>query len=439
MLLSQKSIRSRFLIQLIIASASLIFIFSSVLYLFIQQSVYDDKKEELLNIAKNVCAYESIQTVTEGSNTVLGLNIEMVVRPDADGSIEFIERSRDKRVYLSLLYPFDLNDNSYIKVTENISNTKALLKKILNSIFTINILGFVIIIIYAIALSTMLIRPIKALTNRLSNMNEHLIRPIKTEQLPIEFLSLGETINHLIARLQNFVKYQKELFIGTAHELKTPLAVMKLKNQVTLIKMREPKEYIATIKLNNKTIDEMNKIIADILNIGRQEGAQLERPQKVDVISYLRAKGNDFKLLAENEKKELIMDFKPDLFMATLQPTLLNQIVQNFLQNALKFTESNKVVLLKSFQTETGLCIQVIDEGVGVDESFDHYAPFKRSGNKSGVGLGLFLSKSAADALNAKISIKNRTDGVQGTVASLELTSSLSCALPTAKLHPKRQ
>jgi two-component system OmpR family sensor kinase len=439
MLLSQKSIRSRFLIQLIIASASLIFIFSSVLYLFIQQSVYDDKKEELLNIAKNVCAYESIQTVTEGSNTVLGLNIEMVVRPDADGSIEFIERLRDKRVYLSLLYPFDLNDNSYIKVTENISNTKALLKKILNSIFTINILGFVIIIIYAIALSTMLIRPIKALTNRLSNMNEHLIRPIKTEQLPIEFLSLGETINHLIARLQNFVKYQKELFIGTAHELKTPLAVMKLKNQVTLIKMREPKEYIATIKLNNKTIDEMNKIIADILNIGRQEGAQLERPQKVDVISYLRAKGNDFKLLAENEKKELIMDFKPDLFMATLQPTLLNQIVQNFLQNALKFTESNKVVLLKSFQTETGLCIQVIDEGVGVDESFDHYAPFKRSGNKSGVGLGLFLSKSAADALNAKISIKNRTDGVQGTVASLELTSSLSCALPTAKLHPKRQ
>lgn len=433
MLLSHKSIRSRFLIQLIIASAALIFIFSSVLYLFIQQSVYEDKKEELLHIAENVCAYESIQTVRDGSNSILGLNIEMLTLPGGDGSVELVENVVGEGVYLSLIYPFDLNDSSYIKVTENITNTKKLLKKILNSIFLINILGFLIIIVYAIALSTMLIRPIKALTNRLSNMNEHLIRPIKTEQLPVEFLPLGETINHLIARLQNFVKYQKELFIGTAHELKTPLAVMKLKNQVTLIKTREPKEYIATIKLNNKTIDEMNKIIADILNIGRQEGAQLEAPQKVDVIGYLRAKGNDFKLLAENEKKELVMDFKPDLFMATLQPTLLNQIIQNFLQNALKFTESGKLVLLKSFQTEKGLCIQVIDEGVGVDESFDHYAPFKRSGNKSGVGLGLFLSKSAADALNANISIKNRTDGVQGTVASLELGSSLSCALPTLK------
>ena len=437
MLLSHKSIRSRFLIQLIIASASLIFIFSSVLYLFIQQSVHEDKKEELLRIAENVCAYESIQTVKDGSNSILGLNIEMLTLPGRDGSIELVESVLEDKVVLSLIYPFDLNDSSYIKVTENITNTKKLLKKILNSIFLINILGFLIIIVYAIALSTMLIHPIKALTNRLSNMNEHLIRPIKTEQLPVEFLPLGETINHLIARLQNFVKYQKELFIGTAHELKTPLAVMKLKNQVTLIKIREPKEYIATIKLNNKTIDEMNKIIADILNIGRQEGAQLEAPQKVDVIAYLRAKGNDFKLLAENEKKELVMDFKPDLFMATLQPTLLNQIVQNFLQNALKFTESGKFVLLKSFQTEKGLCIQVIDEGVGVDESFDHYAPFKRSGNKSGVGLGLFLSKSAADALNANISIKNRTDGVQGTVASLELGSSLSCALPSLKPYQK--
>jgi len=433
MLISEKSIRRQFLIQLLIASAALIFIFSSILYLFIQQSIYDDKKKELLRIAKNVCAYESLEIVKEGSDTILGLNIEMLTRPNSTDSIDLIETTENNKVYLSLIYPFNLKENSFIKVTTNITNTKKLLQKILNSIFVINILGFIIIIIYAVTLSSMLIRPITALTKRLANMNENLIRPIVTEQLPIEFLPLGETLNHLIARLQNFVKYQKELFIGTAHELKTPLAVMKLKNQVTLIKKRESQEYIDAIKLNNKTIDEMNKIIADILNIGRQEGAQLETPQEVDVIAYLRDKGNDFKLLAENEGKNLKMDFQPDLFMATLQPTLLNQIIQNFLQNALKFTPSERIVLLKSFQTEAGLCIQVIDEGLGVDESFDHFAPFKRSGNKSGVGLGLFLSKSAADALNAKITIKNRTDGIIGAVATLELGSSLSCILPTSK------
>jgi len=433
MLAYQKSIRTRFLIQLLVASAALIFIFSSILYLFIQQSIYDGKKEELMRVAKHIVANESIHAVIDSSDSISGLNIEMHTHPDFDGSIELIETMVDDKIHLSLIYPFDLKEHSYIRVTENITGTKKLLKKILNSIFIINVLGFVIIIIYAVTLSTMLIKPINALTNRLSNMNENLIRPIKTEQLPIEFLPLGETLNHLIARLQNFVKYQKELFIGTAHELKTPLAVMKLKNQVTLIKKREAQEYIDAIKINNKTINEMNKIIADILNIGRQEGAQLEAPQEVDVIHYLRNKGNDFKLLAENEGKQLEMDFQPDLFMATLQTSLLNQIVQNFLQNALKFTPSEKNVLLKSFQTNEGLCIQVIDEGVGVDETFDHFAPFKRSGNKSGVGLGLFLSKSAADALNAKISIKNRTDGVNGAVATLELSSALSCVLPTSK------
>ncbi|HIC42802.1 MAG TPA: HAMP domain-containing histidine kinase [Sulfurimonas sp.] len=433
MLSYQKSIRSRFLFQLLVASAALIFIFSSILYLYIQQSIYDDKKEELLRVAKHVVAYESIQSVSDSTDGILGLNIEMYSDENYDGGIELIETKDGHNFYLSLLYPFNLQEHSYIKVTEKISNTKKLLANILNSIFIINIAGFVIIIIYAVTLSTMLIKPINVLTKRLSNMNEHLIRPIKIEQLPIEFLTLGETLNHLIARLQNFVKYQKELFIGTAHELKTPLAVMKLKNQVTLIKKRESQEYIDAIKINNKTIDEMNKIIADILNIGRQEGAQLETPKEVDVITYLRNKGNDFKLLAENEGKELQMDFRPDLFMATLQTTLLNQIVQNFLQNALKFTQSEKIVLLKSFQTDRGLCIQVIDEGVGVDESFDHFAPFKRSGNKGGVGLGLFLAQSAADALNAKITIINRTDGVQGAVASLELCSALSCVLPSTK------
>jgi two-component system OmpR family sensor kinase len=177
----------------------------------------------------------------------------------------------------------------------------------------------------------------------------------------------------------------------------------------------------------------MNIIVSNILNIGRQEGAQLDKPVEVDVIALLKEKANDFKLLAENEGKKLLISFEPNGFMATLQVTLLNQIVQNFLQNALKFTPEDRSVILRSSQDDVGLLIEVIDEGCGIDESVDLFAPFKRQGNKSGVGLGLFLAKSAADALGANISIKNRTDGVDGTVASLQLNSKLSCILPRYK------
>ena len=340
------------------------------------------------------------------------------------------QTTKDIDTFITLIYPFNLQQHSYLKISKKISQTARLLDKILNYIFTVNIIGFVLVIIYAVALSKMLINPVNTLSKKLSNMNEHLIQPIKVESLPSEFEPLGETINHLISRIENFVKYQKELFIGTAHELKTPLAVIKLKNQVTLIKKRSAEEYIEALNVTNKTIDEMNIIVSNILNIGRQEGAQLEKPVEVDVIAFLKEKADNFKLLAENEHKSLSMHFEPSGFMAYLQLSLLNQIIQNFLQNALKFTSVNGGVVLQSSQDDFGLRIEVIDEGCGVDETQDLFAPFKRQGNKSGVGLGLFLAKSAADALGAKIEIKNRVDGIDGTVASLQLNSKLSCTLP---------
>jgi len=428
---STRSIRSQFIIQLIVASAALLFIFSSILYLYIQQSIYDDKQTELLNYAKNICTYQSLAEADQDStDTVLGLAIEMVTLDKESDHEQIFEYIKEGQTYLVLVYPFNESLGNYLRITKDISTTTALLAKILHSIFIINAIGFILIIIYAIALSKMLMRPIRTLSKRLSNMNENMMRPIKIETLPEEFEPLGETINRLIARIQTFVKYQKELFIGAAHELKTPLAVIKLKNQVTLIKMRDPQQYIEAIRVTNESVNEMNKIVADILNVGRQEGAQLDAPIQADVIELLRKKANDFKLLAKSEQKVLETDLRPDVFMATLQEKLLNQIVQNFLQNALKFTPLGKTVLLRSRHEGSDLLIEVIDEGIGIDDTVDLFAPFKRQGNKSGVGLGLFLAKSAADALSAEISLHNRHDGIDGTIASLRINSELCCPLP---------
>jgi two-component system OmpR family sensor kinase len=430
---SNRSIRQSFLIQLIFSSASLIIIFSSALYFYIERSIYDEKRQELLQYAKSVSMGNAEMSIEDYNilDNVLSLDVKVIQLKSHYKDIDLYEKTQDNHTYLTLLYPFNEADFNYLKVTKEITPTKKLLDKILHYIFIINIAGFILVIFYAVAISKMLVAPVKTLSSRLSNMNEHLMKPLVVDELPKEFEPLGTTINHLISRIQNFVKYQKELFIGTAHELKTPLAVIKLKNQVTLIKKRSPEEYIDALKTTNKTIDEMNIIVSNILNIGRQEGAQLDKPSEVDIIAILKQKANDFKLLAENEGKKLKMSFQPDGFMATLQVSLLNQIIQNFLQNALKFTPKEKTVLLKSSQDDFGLLIEVIDEGCGIDESIDLFAPFKRQGNKPGVGLGLFLAKSAADALGARIKIENRQDGVDGTVASLQLNSKLSCILPT--------
>lgn len=429
---SKNSIRRRFLFQLIVASAALVLLFSSFLYFYIKQSIYDEKQNELISSAQNICNYRSlIEAQQNGSDLLSGLSVELITLNNMQEPLDFYEiYHKDQSTTLTLLYPYDFKSSQYLKITRDISATKKLLAKILKSIFIINAFGFVVIIFYAIAFSKMLIAPVSALSKRLANMNEHLIRPIAVENLPEEFEALGETLNRLIGRIQNFVKYQKELFIGAAHELKTPLAVIKLKNQVTLIKKRSPEEYIEAIRITNQSVDEMNKIVANILNIGRQEGAQLEMPSEADIVQILKKWEGDFALLAHSENKTLKTHFEPEHFDAVLQVTLLNQILQNFLQNALKFTPEGKTILFQSYLDNTDIIIQVIDEGCGIDESVDLFAPFKRQGSKSGVGLGLFLAKSAAEAIGAQITITNRSDGIDGTVAQLLLPSKLYCPLP---------
>jgi two-component system, OmpR family, sensor kinase len=431
---SKRSIRRRFLVQLIIASAALVILFSSFLYLFIKQSIYDEKQTELVTKAQNVSASKSITPLQKKTSDLSsGLSVDLITLNKKEASLEFYETTVQDETTLTLIYPFDFEHSTYLKVSRDITATKNLLQKILKSIFIINAFGFIVIILYAIAFSKMLIAPVSALTKRLANMNEHLLRPIKVEQLPDEFAPLGETLNRLMGRIQNFVKYQKELFIGTAHELKTPLAVIKLKNQVTLIKKRSVEEYIEALRITNQSVDEMNKIVSDILNIGRQEGAQLEMPTEADIIQILKKWEGDFSLLAHSENKNLQTHFEPESFTAVLQVTLLNQILQNFLQNAMKFTPKGKTIIFQSHLENTDIIVEVIDEGCGVDEAIDLFAPFKRQGNKSGAGLGLFLAKSAAEAIGAGISITNRTDGVDGTVARLVLPAKLYCLLPQRK------
>lgn len=254
-------------------------------------------------------------------------------------------------------------------------------------------------------------------------MDENSLTQIDKKDLPIEFHSLSNSINSLTNRIETYVKFKKELFIGAAHELKTPLAVMKLKNEVTLRKTREVEDYEETLKLTVKQIDDMNVMISSILDIGRAEGAQFEQTIDLDLVEYLKKKSNDYRMLSA--QKNIIITFFSNVntLKTSIQVTLLNQILQNFVQNAIKFTPENKSIAIRLKKTKTKVVITVTDEGAGIDEKMDLFAPFKRYGNQSGVGLGLFLAKNAADALRAKISIKNRKDQKEGCIAKLVINN----------------
>lgn len=408
------------------ASATLIVIFSAILYNYIRISIYEDLNLELTKEATRIATEQSIAIGSTGIDIFKQLNnpndikVQIVIKAGKKHKVNFEQYKLNKQSFLTIYYPFDKSKSTFLAITKNISNTEILLDKIFRDILVINFITIFLIIFYALLLSRMLIIPIHSLTTKLAAMDENFFQSINTNNIPDEFQPLALSINKLVDRIHTFVKYQKELFIGTAHELKTPLAVMKTKNEVTLLKPRDNDKYIDTLRHNNKTIDEMNKMITNILEIGRLEGAQFEQPIEIDLIKFLIERANNFKILAHQVDKKIATNFHPKSFPILIQPTLLIHILQNFVQNAIKFSPTQGTIRIESFTDSDGINIQVIDEGDGIDENKDLFAPFKRYGGKEGAGLGLFLAKGAADAIGASITIQNNKIA-KGTIASLHV------------------
>ena len=429
--MNKRSIYRQFSQKLIFATSFFVIVLSLIFYGFTKATIYEEIAEELQKDAKLIVTLTKTSHMNNQDLKVLineDLKIDIITINKAP-NITLRKYSVNNNNFMELLYPLEKNNNSYLKITKNINASHKMLNKIFSNLIFLGIGGLILIIMYALAVSRTLLMPIIRITQKLSNMNENSLTQIDTLKLPVEFEPLANSINTLTTKIENYVKYQKELFIGTAHELKTPLAVMKLKSQVTLTRPRDTQRYEDVLRLHIDEIGGMNQMISSILDMGRQEGAQFEKPVKFDIVKYLESKTESYKLLATQKDIELVFISDIDKFPTIIQPTLLTQIIQNFVQNAIKFTPNGNKIIIKSVHNKNTIAIEVIDEGIGCPEDVDLFAPFKRVGNEKGAGLGLFLAKSAADTLGATISIQNRTDGITGSIATLKLQSNPTCKI----------
>lgn len=414
-----KSLRAKFILQLMSGSAMLILIFSGMLYQYIKINIFENVVQ-VLNAEAQRLSKES-KLPTNYANSRLGHNSIFVdTYPNTQNikAPKYTKKESKNSSTLTLEYPYE---RRVIALTTDTTFYSNIIKQVLTDIIIINATMIFLILFFAMFLSRSLLIPVKTLTKNLSNLNETVLKPLDESEIPLEFRPLSKGINRLIDRIETFVSYQKELFIGIAHELKTPLAVMKTKNEVTLLKPRDSEKYIQTLKSNNTSIDSMNKMIGSILEIGRQEGAHFENAENKEMISFIEELSKGFKILAKADKKDIILKQNPEKLYLQIRPNLLIHILQNFIQNAIKFSPEGANILIKSRVTaDEYFRIDVIDEGCGIDETRDLFAPFRRYGNKSGAGLGLFLAKGAAEAMNAEIYIKNRSDK-KGAIATVRI------------------
>ena len=423
-MLSKRSIRGDYVRQITISFVALLVIFSVALYSYLYFTAYGNIKQELQKYSQHILAnnitYTTNQSFYIQNTNILSNDTIKIVVLDEKITQEYYKKQTIKDdVYFSLFVPY--KGNKTLNITKNITKEMWFLENLFEGIVLVNFFALILIQLFALAFSNILYKPIHNLSQTLEKVKEYDLETLNNNALPLEFQPLVYSINNLLQRIKNYLSSQKQLFIGIAHELKTPLAVMKTKCEVTLIKERQKEVYTDALKENISSINEMNAIIKMLLDLGRQESAQFEKSSMVDINKILKKIADNFMILSKKENKSFFVEIGEKEVLLTIKPTLLTQIVQNFLQNAFKFTPKGKSILLKSSVEDGKLNIIVMDEGCGIDSELnDIYAPFRRAGNKSGAGLGLFLAKNAANALGGNISLQNRSDK-QGTIAKFQL------------------
>ncbi len=197
---------------------------------------------------------------------------------------------------------------------------------------------------------------------------------------------------------------QKNEFIGmAAHDLRNPLQVIDGYSALLLREALGPltpqqREMVSAISRNS---DFMLRLITDLLQISRIESGKLQLElQLADMVELLRKNVQLNRLLAQQKDIELNLDCNEEQLMLLMDTQKIEQVLNNLLQNAIKFSYPRTVVTVELDRTERGALISIKDQGQGIPaaEMDRLFKPFEKMSVRStrgepSTGLGLAIAK----------------------------------------------
>ncbi len=200
-----------------------------------------------------------------------------------------------------------------------------------------------------------------------------------------------------------------------AHELKTPLTVIRGSVEVLLdgaVPAERYPEYYARIL---RETDAMTKLVSDLLDATRSEEKFRFDPQKTDLSALLKAVCDDMRDVASSRGVVLQWDPRATLPTLSLDPDRMGQLAVILLDNALKHTpEGGTVTLFLDRKGKTAL-FGVKDNGAGIAPEdlphvFDRYykAPVHRGGLAGGTGIGLFVAQKIARLHGGSVDVESK-------------------------------
>ncbi|MDU3299018.1 HAMP domain-containing sensor histidine kinase [Clostridium baratii] len=257
--------------------------------------------------------------------------------------------------------------------------------------------------------------PIVELNKNIKKINEdNLNSNLSIKGANDEIKELTISFNKMIAKLENAFASQKRFNSSVAHELKTPLAVIK--TNIDVLKSSNCKsleEYDKTLAVVEKSILKMNLIIETLLDIIRQENAPLNEIVSIDEI--LEDIVDDLSIIANKKNIKLKLNSYNIKNKIKGNEIMLYRAFYNVIENSIKYNKINGSIDILCYQDLNTIEVKVIDTGSGIkEEDYDEiFKPFYRceginSYSKNGIGLGLSLTQSVIKLHGGEIKVKSK-------------------------------
>lgn len=241
-----------------------------------------------------------------------------------------------------------------------------------------------------------------------------------------ELGALGQTLNRMIGRLERSFAEMQQFTADAAHELRTPLAVIRNEAEVALRSPRSPDEYCHVI---GDMLEETNRLsgIADQLLFLCRNDAGLNPPvrEEVKADELLAEVVGNMRMVAEAKGVVLTLADNPSVQMSS-DSRQLRRVFYNLLDNAIKYTGSGGRVTVKGTVAADRWLVSVSDTGPGIAPEhlpriFDRFYRVdpSRTGDGDGAGLGLAICQSIIKGLGGRIKVDSALG--QGTTLVVEL------------------
>jgi len=222
----------------------------------------------------------------------------------------------------------------------------------------------------------------------------------------------------VILQTERLARQRGRFAAAAAHELKTPLASLRLHSEMLSEGLGDPERsgvYAARVAAES---GRLGRVVSNMLDLARlEQGAQIANPQPGDISDAVRRCVERLQPSLEDAGLTVTIDIKTDLPTATFDHDALCQILDNLLDNAEKFTrdQPDRRAEVMVRESSEGIKITVSDNGPGIPRGAQHslFKPFRRPKDDNapaGLGLGLALARSLAKAQGGDLVLAEKND-----------------------------